>query len=190
MKKIIYVTLSSIPSSLPSSLQIIKTCEGISSHKYNVTLLKPGTGNKKISISKYYNLKSRVNIKEINFFNSFPKGLNFYLYSFCCLFFILIKGDTLTITRNYFVCFLLTLFRKNVILEIHHDIKIEGRINKFIIKNLNILNYKKIIKIVAISNSVKNLFVNKYNVHSKKIIVLPSGSSIKISHTSKFKNNK
>lgn len=190
MKEIIYVTLSSIPSSLPSSLQIIKTCEGISSHKYNVTLLKPGTGNKKISISKYYNLKSRVNIKEINFFNSFPKGLNFYLYSFCCLFFILIKGDTLTITRNYFVCFLLTLFRKNVILEIHHDIKIEGRINKFIIKNLNILNYKKIIKIVAISNSVKNLFVNKYNVHSKKIIVLPSGSSIKISHTSKFKNNK
>ena len=53
MKKINYVTFSSIPSSLPSSLQIIKTCESISKCGYKVTLLKPGTGYKKISISKY-----------------------------------------------------------------------------------------------------------------------------------------
>lgn len=190
MKKINYVTFSSIPSSLPSSLQIIKTCESLSKYKYNVTLIKPGTGNKKISINKYYGLKSNINIKEFSIFDSFPRGLNFYLYSLCCLFFILKKSNSITITRNYFICFLLTLFRKKVILEIHHDIKIEGRVTKFIIKYLNILNKKKLIKIVAISNAVKNLFVNKYKVHAEKITVLPSGSSIKINHLSKFQNNK
>ena len=190
MKKINYVTFSSIPSPLPSSLQIIKTCESLSKYKHNVTLIKPGTGNKKISINKYYGLKYNVNIKEFDIFNSFPRGLNFYLYCLSCLFFILKEGSSITITRNYFICFLLTLFGKKVILEIHHDIKVEGRITKFIIKYLNILNKKNLIKIVAISNAVKNLFVNKYNVHAEKITVLPSGSSIQINHSSKFQNNK
>ena len=63
MKKIYYITYSSIPSSLPSSLQIIKTCESFSKNNYDVTLIKPGTGNKQISISKYYGLKNKVNIK-------------------------------------------------------------------------------------------------------------------------------
>ena len=54
MKIINYVTFSSIPSSLPSSLQIIKTCESLSRHKHDVTLIKPGTGNKDISLKKHY----------------------------------------------------------------------------------------------------------------------------------------
>ena len=64
MKKIFYVTFSSIPSSLPSSLQIIKTCENLSKHNNDLTLIKPGTGNNKISIKDYYNLKHVVKIKE------------------------------------------------------------------------------------------------------------------------------
>ena len=86
MKKINYVTFSSIPSSLPSSLQIIKTCESLSKYKHDVTLIKPGTGNKKFSLKKYYALKYKVNIKEFNVFDSFPRGLKFYIYCFYCLF--------------------------------------------------------------------------------------------------------
>ena len=190
MKNINYITFSSIPSSLPSSLQTIKTCENLSKYKNNVTLIKPGTGDKKISINKYYGLEYKVNIKEFSAFSSFPRGLNFYLYCFSCLFFILKNRNSLSITRNYFVCFLITLFQQKAILEIHHDINIEGRISKFIIKYLNFLNKKKLIKIVAISNAVKKLFVEKYNVSSKKIIVLPSGSSIKTNYVPKLNNSK
>lgn len=186
MKKINYVTFSSIPSPLPSSLQIIKTCESLSKHDYDVTLIKPGTGNKKFSIKKYYGLKYKVNIKEFIKFKSFPLGLNFYLYCLNCLIYILKKKGTVTITRNYFICYLLTFFRQKVILEIHHDINVEGKVTKFIIKNLNILNSKKIIRIVAISNSVKNLFVSKYGVSQDKITVLPSGSSLKINYLPKI----
>ena len=190
MKKINYVTFSSIPSSLPSSLQIIKTCESLSKNNYDITLVKPGTGNKKSSIKKYYGLKYNVNIREFERFQTFPRGINFYLYYFFCLFFILKKGKSITITRNYFICYLLTLFQKKTILEIHHDTHIEGRITKFILKYSNFLNSKNLINIVAITHSVKNLFIRKYQVKSKKITVLPSGSSIKINKLPKFSDNK
>ncbi len=190
MKKINYITLSSIPSSLSSSLQIIKTCENLSKNRFNVTLIKPGTGDKKVSIKKYYGLKHKVNVKEFKYFKSFPRGINFYLYCLSCLFFVLKSKNSITITRNYFVCFLILLFQRKIILEIHHDINIEGRVSKFIIKYLNLLNKKKLIRIVAISKAVKNLFVKKYKVSPEKIVILASGSSIKINHTPKFLNYK
>ena len=82
------------------------------------------------------------------------------------------------------------MFKKKVVLEIHHDINIEGRITKFILKYLNFLNKDNLINIVAISNSVKNLFINKFNVKPEKIRVLPSGSSIRIKQLPKFNYNK
>lgn len=190
MKKIYYITYSSIPSLLPSSLQIIKVCESFSKNNYKITLIKPGTGNKKISIKKYYGLKHNVEIKEFSSINSFPQGLKFYLYSFYCLFFLLNKKNAIIITRNYFVCYLLLLFKKKVVFEIHHDINVEGRITKFILKYLNFLNKNNLINIVAISNSVKNLFINKFNVKPEKIKVLPSGSSIRVKQLPKLSNNK
>src|SRR6056300_1236863 len=140
MKKIYYITYSSIPSTLPSSLQIIKTCESLVRNNYNVTLVKPGTGNKKYSIKNYYSLKENVSIKEFSSIKKFPQGIQFYIYSFYCLIYILKKKNPLVITRNYFVSYLLTLFKKNVIVEIHNDTLIEGRITKFILKYLNFFN--------------------------------------------------
>ena len=52
MNKIYYITYSSIPSRLPSSLQIINTCENLIKYDNLVTLVKPGTGIKKVSIKK------------------------------------------------------------------------------------------------------------------------------------------
>lgn len=187
---IYYITYSSIPSELPSSLQIIKTCEGLSKNKNLVTLIKPGTGNKKISIRKFYDLKENINIKEFKSIKDFPRGIKFYLYSFYCLFYILKKKDPIIITRNYFVSYLLLIFNIKVILEVHHDTNIEGRVNKFILNYLNFFKKKKLTKIIAISNSVKNLFVKKYSVDPKKIIVLPSGSSIRVNKPPRFSFNK
>ncbi len=184
--KINYVHFSSIPSSLPSSLQVIKTCESFSKNNNDVTLIKPGTGNKNVSISKYYGLKSDVKIKEFTSIDSFPQGLKFYLYCFYCLIFILKIKNSITISRSYFICYLLLLFRQKVILEIHHDTNGESRITKFILNYLNFLNKKNLLNIVAITKSVKNLFIEKYNVKANKITVLPSGSSIKINFKPNF----
>jgi len=190
MKKIFYVTFSSIPSSLPSSLQIIKTCENLSKHNNDLTLIKPGTGNNKISIKDYYNLKHDVKIKEFSYFKKFPISFSFYLYCLNCLIFILKNKSDLVITRNLFMCFLILIFRQKAILEIHHDASIEGRLIKFILNYANFLNKQNLIKIIAISNSIKNLFIRKYNVNSNKIEILPSGSSIKINSLPKINHKK
>jgi glycosyltransferase involved in cell wall biosynthesis len=163
-------------------LQIIKTCESFANNKNLVTLVKPGTGYKQISIKKFYGLKENIIIKEFSSIKKFPQGINFYLYSFYCLFYILKKKKPIIITRNYFICYLLLLFRKKVVLEVHHDTNVEGKVIKFLLKYTNFLNKKNLINIIAISNSVKNLFIKKYLVEDKKITVLPSGSSIKINN--------
>ena len=82
------------------------------------------------------------------------------------------------------------LFGKEVVLEVHHDTNVEGRITKFILKYLNFFNKVKLLNIVAISKAVKKLFINKYKVNSKKITVLPSGSSIRVAYKPKFNFNK
>ena len=192
MKKINYVTFSSMPSSLPSSLQIIKTCESFAKNKYDVTLIKPGTGIKDISINKFYSLKHEVKIKQFDKIKKFPQGLTFYIYIFYCINKILRDKDnqSTTITRNYLVCFLLLFLKKRVILEIHHDIGIEGRLTKFILRYFNFWNKENLCNIVAISKPVKDLFIRKYKIKPEKITVLPSGSSIRFSQKPKFCSNK
>ena len=179
-----------MPSHLPSSLQVIKTCESFSKNDYNVTLIKPGTGNKKFSIKQYYGLKHEVNIKEFSSIKSFPQGFKFYTYCIYCLLYILKIRNSISISRNFFIIYLLLLFRKKVILEIHHDTKRESRLSRFILKYSNFLNNKKLLNIVAVSKSVKELFIEKYKVQSKKITVLPSGSSIKINFKPNLNNYK
>lgn len=93
VNNIYYITYSAIPSELPSSLQIIKTCESFANNKNLVTLVKPGTGYKRISIKKFYGLKENIIIKEFSSIKKFPQGINFYLYSFYCLFYILKKKN-------------------------------------------------------------------------------------------------
>jgi glycosyltransferase involved in cell wall biosynthesis len=189
MKKINYIHFSSIPSSLPSSLQVIKTCESFSKNNHDVTLIKPGTGYKSVSILKYYNLKHKINVKEFKSIDKFPQGLNFYLYCFYCLYYVSKISNCITISRNYFVCYLLLLFRQKVILEIHHDTEVESRITRFILKYLNFFNKKNLLNIIAISKAVKNLFIKKYKVNPNKITVLPSGSSLRINYQNYCNNN-
>lgn len=188
MSKITYVSFSATPSTNPSSLQIVKTCEAFSKLGFDVELIIPNTGlDEKIDL--FYNIKNKFKIRRVKFINSFPRGLYFYIYSIFCLFIIFFKKKNITITRSFFVSFLLTLFLKKNILELHHDINVEGRVSKFLIKKIKFLNNSSIRKIVAISESLKNLYSKKYKVKENKIIVLPSGSSIKTNLDLKIKLN-
>ena len=60
------------------------------------------------------------------------------------------------------------LFKKKAIIEFHHDLSIESRIVRFIFYNFNILNNKKIIKIIAITKNVKEFLINDLQVNSSK----------------------
>ena len=186
--RICYLFNSSLPSHNPSSLQVVKTCEGLIQLKHKVYLITPNTGLK-YNIKDYYDLTFTPKRIKIKFFKKFPKGLNYYLFSI----FSVIKGISLKpdifVTRNLFTLIILLLFNKKVIIELHHDLSNEGKFINFVYDYFNILNSKNIIKIVAITNAVKNFLTKELEVNKKKIRIIPSASSLKIKF-SKLKKKK
>ena len=186
--KICYLANTAIPSTNASAIQIVKMCEAFSELNNPVTLIT--TNSSSGNIFNFYNIKSKFKFKKIKNFKKFPLGIKFYLFSiFSILESIKFKPD-IYITRNFFTCFLLILFKKKTILELHHGLDNESRVIRFIIKNYNFLNSKYLVKLIAITSSVKTDYINKHSLKSNKVIVLPSGSSIKENYKYRLKKKK
>ena len=187
--RICYLFNSSIPSNNSSSLQVMKTCEGLISLKHKVFLITPDTG-KKLNSKKYYDLEFNPTRIKLNFFKKFPKGLSYYFFSlFSVIKAISLKPD-IFITRNLFTLLILIIFNKRVIIELHHDFSNEGRFVKFLYNNFNILNSNSVVKIVAITKAVKKFLINELKVHQNKIQVISSASSLKITFSKIRSKNK
>lgn len=186
---ITYLFNSSIPSRNPGSLQVIKTCEGFVNLRHKVNLVVPNTGFN-TPVKKYYNLIKSPRILRLKFFKKFPQGLNYYLFSIFSIIYGLFLKTDLFITRNLFNIFILNILRRDVIIEIHHDISNEGRIVNALYKYFPILNKKNVIKIIAITASVKSYLVKNFNVDPRKIEIIPSASAINLSFKKIKKNNK
>ena len=99
-----------------------------------------------------------------------------------------IRKQNLYITRNFFTSFLLSLFKKKHIFEIHDDILIEGRVVKILVKFFKILNFKSVIKIITTTKSLKKRY-QEYGVIRDKLFILHNASSLK-SRIKKYKNKK
>lgn len=175
---ICYISNSAAPSKNASSLQISKLCEELSKMGNSVTLILPNTGFLKKNYHNFYKIKHRFQIKRIKFFNKFPIGLNYYLYSFFSILFSNYRKQDLFITRNFFTSILLSLLNKKHIFEIHDDISIEGRFVNFLVKKIKILNLKTVIKIITTTKSLKKKYI-KYGIKKFKICVLHNASSLK-----------
>ena len=159
--RIVYLFNSAVPSQNANSLQVVNMCNEISNTIGKVFLITPNTGLKK-TISDHYGIKKNFDIIKIKRFNSLPRGINYYLFSIFSIFLGLSYKPNIFITRNYFSLFLLILLRKKVIFEIHTGLEFEGKFNNFIVKNFKILNSKKIINLIFITNNLKNFFLKEY----------------------------
>jgi len=178
--QISYIANSSFPSHVPSSLQIVKTCEYLTKINNEVSLIIPNTSQSKLSIFNYYNIKFKFNVIRMTRFNKFPLGASYYLFSIFS-FWKAYKFSEIIISRNFFVVFLCTVFKKKCIIELHHDIKIESRIVQLIYKIFNIFDNKYLIKTIAISQAIKNKFIKDFQIKDiAKVVVLPSGTSLKM----------
>ena len=186
--RICYLSNSAIPSTVASSIQIVKMCEAFSELKNDVLLITTNVKKKNIDPFKYYNVKNKFNLKRIKNYTEFPLGIKYYLFSIISIFEGLKFNPDIYITRNFFTCFLLILLRKETIIELHHDLNTESRIVRFLVKNFKFLNSKYLKKAIAITNGIKDEFINKRYMKKNKIIVLPSGSSLK--NTKNFSNIK
>jgi len=185
--RICYLSNTSIPSSVASSIQIVKMCEAFSELKHNVILITTNASKLDKNINDFYNIKFKFIFKKLKYFKSFPLGVNFYLFSLLSILESFKHKPDIYVTRNFFTCFLLVLLRKNIIMELHHDLNIESRITRFLVNKFKYLDSKYIKKIIAITHGVKNEYVKKKIASSNKILVLPSGSSINLKYIKKNK---
>jgi len=178
---ICYISNSASPSKNASSLQTAKLCEFISKQGHSVKLILPHTGFNK-NFNNFYNIKYKYNVERLKYFKKFPIGINYYLYSILAIINSNFKNQDIFLTRNFFVSFILSLLSTKHILEIHDDIKIEGRVIQFLVKYMNILNYDPLIKIITTTKTLKKQY-QVYGVKKNKIQVLHNASSL----NSKFK---
>ena len=177
--RICYLSNAAIPSSVASSIQIVKMCEAFSKLNNEVFLITINDSISKVNFKNYYNVKTKFTLKKIERFTKFPLGFNYYLFSFISILESFKYKPEIYITRNFFTCFLLIMFRKKIIMELHHDLNMESRIVRFLVKKIKFLNSPCVKKIIAITKGVKNEYVENNIINSNKIVVLPSGSSIK-----------
>tara|TARA_B100000965_G_scaffold387574_1_gene391138 strand:- start:255 stop:1370 length:1116 start_codon:yes stop_codon:yes gene_type:complete len=183
-----YIFNSSLPSSNPGSLQVIKTCEALIKHNNQVDLITPNTGLN-VSIKNFYNLKKIPTIHKLKIFRQFPIGVKYYLFSiFAVLYSIKFKFDII-ITRNPFTLFVLCLLKKKAIVEFHHDFSVESRIVRFLFYKFKILNNKNIIKIIAITENVKKFLIKDFKIDPNRIEVIASATDLKFKFF-KLKNKK
>ena len=172
------MTNSAIPSTC-NSIATVKICEAFTELNNEVILITRDITSKNKNIYKFYDIKFKFKIKRIKSFKEFPFGLKYYLFSLISIITSLSYKPDIYITRNFFTCFLLVLLRKKVIIELHHDLNNESRIVKKLIKFTKYLHSKYVLKIITITNGIKNEYVSKKYINVDKTLLLPSGSSIK-----------
>ena len=177
--RICYMTNSAIPSTSANSIATVKICEAFAELNNEVILITRDIISKNKDIYKFYDIKFKFKIRRIKSFREFPFGLKYYFFSLISIITSLSYKPDLYITRNFFTCFLLVLLRKKVIIELHHDLNNESRIVKNLIKFTKYLNSKYVLKIITITNGIKDEYVKKKYINANKTLLLPSGSSIK-----------
>ena len=184
-----YLATANIPSKSANSLQIVKMCDAFASLGHNVKLISPNLTNLNHSAKEYYDLKNNFKIIKVGKKIQYISGLkNFFSPLFLVLKSLKEDKEAIRVTRNLIVSFFLIILRKKHIFEIHDDINIFGNKISFLYSKFNLLESKYILKIIFITNSLKNFIIDKYKIKKKNFLVLPDATEIV--NFEKFKDKK
>tara|TARA_Y100000591_G_scaffold68669_1_gene56891 strand:+ start:459 stop:1556 length:1098 start_codon:yes stop_codon:yes gene_type:complete len=180
--KIYYISELNLPNTSAYSIHVMKMCEAFSKLGYSVDLFTINRSDFK-KIFNIYNIKYKFNI--ISVFNNFLK-LNFFLrlvFSFKILFKDLDK-KSIFISRSILFALIASIQKKNIILELHHEIT---GFSKFIFFFLRKLRLIKNLKFIFLHKALKN----EYKVENSKNIILDDAVNIenfKLAKAKKIKN--
>ena len=162
-KKIIYVSELNLPNNSAYSIHVMKMCEAFSKLKYNVNLFTINAKNTK-NIFNFYNIKYQFKISSI-----FKKKivLNFFQRLFFSIQIIcsLKDDDNILLSRSIIFAMIAAILKKNIILELHHEITGFSKVIFQILKKLKLISNLKYVFIH------KNL-ANNYKIDPRKYIIL------------------
>jgi len=174
--KLIYIANIRIPTEKAHGIQIMEMCEAFGNHNLETELIIPWRFNRiKQDFFNYYGIKKNFKIKKIFsldlIFLNIPRiffwlqSLTFFISIF---FYLLFKKADIIYSRDSFSLYLLSFFKKNIVLELHtfpSNFSFHKRV------------FKKAKKIVVITRRLKDSLVNK-GINKSKILVAPDGVDI------------
>ncbi len=176
---IVYAANVLLPSKVAGSVHVMKMCHAFCKNGHELTLVTRGISvNQDETISsidpyKYYDVDPIFKIKQnSSHISIFKIGI---LLSLIKSFFYILKTKLdLVYGRDLQLCFLLTLFGKKTVFEIHQPIDDLGRLNKYMFNYL--VYHKKCVKIVVITKSLLQWYSKKYTKNVKKFYVAADGA--------------
>ncbi len=163
-KKIYYIAELNLPNKSAYSIHVMKMCEAFSKLNFDINLFVINSKNID-QINKKYNINYKFKIFSI-FDNSIL--LNFVLriiFSLRILFKKKFEKESLFLSRSIIFSLLACLFKKKIILELHHEITGFSKIMFLIFKNLNLI---KDLKYIFLSKNLTQI----YKIKKKNYIVL------------------
>tara|TARA_B100000963_G_scaffold362021_1_gene402153 strand:+ start:7331 stop:8425 length:1095 start_codon:yes stop_codon:yes gene_type:complete len=169
-RKIYYVAELNLPSKSAYSIHVMKMCEAFSKLKYDINLFVINKKNIN-QINKIYNIDYKFKIFSI--FNNFIL-LNFMLRIIFSIKILSKKfeDDALFLSRSIVFSLLACVFKKKIILELHHEITGFSKIIYVLFKKLYLID------------DLKFIFLNKnlnqiYKIRKENYLILDDAVSLK-----------
>lgn len=168
-KKIYYVAELNLPSKSAYSIHVMKMCEAFSKLNFdtNLFVINKEDINK---INKIYNINYKFKI--ISVFNNFIL-LNFIIRILFSIKILLKKTekDALFLSRSIIFSLIACLFKKKIILELHHEITGLSKIIYWLLKNLKLIEN---LKFIFLSKNLNDI----YKINRASFIVLDDAVNI------------
>lgn len=174
--KILYISKSIIPSRTANSIHVMKMCQAFSDNGHEIILLAPNLKRqhkKNINnIHNYYGVKKNFKIKKL-FHPNIIGGSIFYILS---IFFYLIinKKFDLVYGRFLYGVYIAALLKNRVIYESHAPSFNQKKYRKIFFEKL--IKNKYFIKMVVISEVLKNIYLINGYLNKSKIQVAHDGA--------------
>ena len=180
--KIYYISELNLPNKSAYSIHVMKMCEAFSKLGYSVDLFTIKSLNLK-KIFNTYNIKNKFNI--ISIFNNFLQ-LNFFFRLIFSFRILLKKLDekSILISRSILFALFASIQKKNIILELHHEITGLSKVFFQLLKQFKLIGN---LKFIFLNKSLRN----KYEIENSKSIILDDAVNIdnfNLANSKKLKN--
>jgi glycosyltransferase involved in cell wall biosynthesis len=170
-KKITYISTAEYPSKTANSLQVMKMCQAFRNNNINLELVIPDNNYKENYLLDYYNIKDKFQITKIKKFNKAGGG---YIYSLTSALLSKKKNINIVYCRDFASAYFSLKLSIPTFLEIHGTLDNFSRVMKFMFKS--IIKEEKLIKIVVITNTLKEYYDSNFPELKDKILVLHDGA--------------
>mgnify|MGYP001562038945 FL=1 len=179
-KKIIYISNLRLPTEKAHGIQIMKTCEALKKGGADIELWVANKRNETgqdNDVFDFYNISHRFKIRKLPVLSFLPTAwkLSFYIESFSfflSVFFAVLRSrdDFIVYTRDEVILFLCFLTKRRIFWESHMMLR------SILLSESRL---RRIAGIITISDSLKNLIIEKYNVDRRKIITAHDAVDLK-----------